>query len=251
MSAARAATLALEPGTERLVVLGDPHGDILGLDEVFAREDGPGTAYVSVGDNVGYADGETSSHLVALLQQRGIPSVLGNHEATLDDDGRMLLSAPGLSATVTPAALAWARALPRRLRVDAPARPAARISVVHTLPDWSYVSARAAERLLDVEQVDLVLCGHSHRAAVYRVAGDGVTAHGLDPRRKTPLRVPWEDGARYVVDAGSLGRPNSPRGGARLDRATYAVVDFAAGELRLHAFDKGPRLRALFGFDAT
>lgn len=244
--AQREAPLDLGPATRRLVALGDPHGDLLGLDEVFAREDGPGVAYVSVGDNVGYADGATSSHLVAMLQQRGIPSVAGNHEEGTGDDGRLEHKPFGLPPAVTAEALAWLRALPRRLRVSAPARPDARIVVVHSLPGWGYVKPESAERLLDVEEADVVICGHTHRAAVYAVSRDGVEVSWLSLRRKTPLRVPWRPGVRYVVDAGSLGRPAGRRGGPQFERSSYAVVDLAAGAFELHAVDKGPRLRALF-----
>ena len=45
----------------RIVVLGDPHGDLIALEQVLLQESRPDTLVLSAGDNVGYSDGAVSS----------------------------------------------------------------------------------------------------------------------------------------------------------------------------------------------
>ncbi|MEZ6186958.1 MAG: metallophosphoesterase [Planctomycetota bacterium] len=238
-------TWTLGPDVTRLVVLGDPHGDIVGLDEVLQREAGPHTAFVSVGDNVGYADGRLSSELVAMLEAQGIPSVRGNHEAWVEDGTLRLVSdgPPGL----TPEAAAWVAALPRRLKVQAPALPGLEVSVVHAVGEWSYVNVKNARNLLDVEGTQLVFCGHTHRPAIYTLDRAGkVASRRFEPTRKTPMVAELDPATRYVVDAGSLARPSRIRGGMAPERSTYAVLDLVARRVSLCALDKTPRIQAMF-----
>jgi predicted phosphodiesterase len=237
--------VTLAPEVTRLVVLGDPHGDIIGLEEVVAREHGPHIAMLSAGDNVGYADAVISSHLVALLAARGIRSVTGNHEAW-SEGGHLFLGPPGAPRQLSPEAWAWCQALPYRLRVVAAALPALRLHLVHTFPEWSYVDAENAERLLDLEQADVVFCGHTHRPAVYTVErGKKTKVKRLDARSAKGIDVKLDPGARYVVDAGSLGRPTVPRLGPCLERGTYAAFDLVTRTVHLRSIDKTPRLQAL------
>lgn len=238
--------LALGEAVTRVVVLGDPHGCPIGLDLALEREEGPTTTILSAGDNIGYADAAASSAFVAALAARGIRSVRGNHEAW-SRGGRLFLGPPGAPRDLTPAARAWCEALPGRLVVTGP-RLAAPVHLVHALPGWDYPGPDTAERLLDLEGAPVVVCGHSHRPAIYAF-GPGALApevHRLDPTAAAPVVVPWDPRSRYVVDAGSLGRPDRPRGRAVLERGTYAAFDLVARTLSLHAVDKRPRLRALW-----
>lgn len=236
----------------RLVVLGDPHGDVLGLELVLERERRPGVAFVSVGDNVGHADGELSSHFCALLVEHDIPSVFGNHEDWIHD-GKLLLVRGGLSRALTTEAHLWCQTLPYRLRLRFAAAPGLAVHVVHSFRGWSYVDAGSAPRLLArEEEADVVFCGHTHRPALYaeEPLGAEADAQRFDPRRKRPLLVERDPRRRYVVDAGSLAFPERVRGGPCPDRATYAALDLERGRIELHAVDKGPRLRALFAASA-
>ncbi|MCA8924989.1 MAG: metallophosphoesterase family protein [Planctomycetes bacterium] len=238
-------TLSLPASITRLVVLGDPHGDVIGLDEVLRRERRADTAFVSVGDNVGYADGRLSSELCGLLEDQGIPSVRGNHEAWVRDGMLKLVSdgPPQLSER----AQAWLAKLPRRIKVQAAALDGLRVSVVHAVGEWSYVNVRNARNLLDTEGSQLVFCGHTHRAAIYTLDARGeVSSRRFEPTRKTPMTADLDPRTRYVVDAGSLARPTRTRGGAALERSTYAVLDLVARRVSLHALDKTPRIQALF-----
>lgn len=242
----RTDVLELPAHVTRIVVLGDPHGDIIGLEEVLAREQGPHVAVLSAGDNVGYGDAVVSSNLIAALVARGIPSVTGNHEAW-SEGGHLFLSPPGAPRQLTPEAWAWCQALPYRIRIVAAAMPALRIHLVHSFSDWSYVDADSAERLADIEQADVVFCGHTHRPAVHVIERGArrPKVKRLDARSKKGIDVRWAPGARYVVDAGSLGRPTVARLGPVLERGTYAVFDLVSRTFELRAIDKTARLQAL------
>lgn len=252
----RTEILELPPAVGRIVVLGDPHGDLIGLELVLAKESRLDTVILSAGDNVGYADGIVSSYTCQVLAERGIRSVLGNHEAW-SLGGDLFLGPPGYPRALTPEAVAWCAALPTRIRIQAAARPELSISLTHCLPGWDYVNAKSARRLLDLEESDLVLCGHTHRPAVYSIGPRAREAQveGFDPTRKRPLQVALNSETRLVVDAGSLARPSRPPrgggsaggrgGGQALGFGTYAVVDLRAGTVSLCSVDKRPRLRAL------
>jgi predicted phosphodiesterase len=243
----RTDSVVLPRSKTRIVVLGDPHGDVLALSEVLARERQPNVAIFSAGDNVGYADGPSCSELCRLLEREGIGSVFGNHEAW-SSSGKLFLSAPGAPNRLTDEALAWCRSLPYRIRIACEAAPEWTVSLVHTLPEWEYVNTLNASLLADQEGTRITFAGHSHAPAIYTIRDERVTVKHLHPRGEFPLRVPLEPGARYVVDAGSLARPASSGRQRRtfLERGTYAALDLEGSALRLYSFDKRRRLEELF-----
>jgi predicted phosphodiesterase len=242
----RCETLSLPSSVKRVVILGDPHGDLVALELLLERELRADTAFVSVGDNVGYADGRTSSYFCQLLVEHKIHSVVGNHEDGCLEDGRLQLSPPGLPRDLTPEALEFCRGLPHRLRIESEALGDLTVGVVHTLPDWAYVKADNAERLAQIEGTALTFCGHTHRPALYTLkATGGVGVRRFDPRGSAPLSATLDPEARLVVDAGSLAKPARPRGSPCPEHGTYAVLDLEALTVRLEVIDKRPRLRQL------
>jgi predicted phosphodiesterase len=242
----RTDALRLPRAVTRLVALGDPHGSLGALEAVLAREERPDTAFVSVGDNVGYQGGRASSDLVRALEARAIASVFGNHESWLRPDGTLFLTHGGPDDRKLDArALAWCEALPFRLAVEAEAAPALAIAVVHTLCEtddaWDYVTPATVERLVAAEEVDVILSGHSHRPAIHVIApGRAPERLALDPSSDAPVVAKLRAGVRYVADAGSLSRPELSSSEKFLDRGTYAVLDLAAGTLAVHAFGREP-----------
>jgi hypothetical protein len=233
--------LELPASITRLVGLGDPHGDLTGLERVLAHESGSHVAHVSVGDNVGYADGATSSIFCARLETLKIPSVLGNHEEWMSPEGDLFIGRRGGNNKLTRPALAYCHALPFRLRVRALARPELRVVVVHSLKEdrWEYVDALNARDLLDAESADVVLSGHSHGPKLIDVGyGERVTIQRLELEDGAILVIPIDTGHRYIVDCGSLARPGHHPDPGRFELATYGVVDVAAGTLGLRAIAK-------------
>ena len=241
----RCETLALPPEVRRVVVLGDPHGDLIALDLVLGLEAGPETLILSAGDNVGYADATLSSYLCELLAAKGIRSVRGNHEAW-SEEGELFQAPPGRPRQLSEAAWAYCEGLPHRIRLEAPGSGRS-IALVHSLPGWAYVNANQTKRLLDVEEADLVFCGHTHRPAIYSLKRGNRRARvaRLDVRKPAPVRVELDPELRYVVDAGSLARPSAPRVGMVPTRGSYALLDLDARAIELRSVDKEPRLRQL------
>lgn len=242
------ADLELPPGVTRLVALGDPHGDLRALEGVLAREPAPPAAFLSMGDNVGYEDGRASSAFVERLAALGIPSLLGNHEDWLDDEGGLSIVRDSPHRRLTPAALAWCQALPLRLRVRLLAAPGLKVVAVHTClapgrrQRWPFLDRpEKVEQLILDEGADVVLTGHTHGPKVWRVPRDpdlGATATPLELEPGARLVVPLEPGVRWVLDAGSLGRPGHHPDPGRFDLATYAVLDVGRRQLELHALTK-------------
>ena len=242
----RTDTWTLPPAVTRLVVLGDPHGDLAGLEQVVVAEQGPTTAFVSVGDNVGYADGPQSSRFLARLAELGVRSVYGNHEDWATLDGRLFLVEPrGADRQLSPAAIAWCEALPARLDVVFASAPGWRVRVAHTdlgkgvEPEWPFMNDALVASFPADEGVDLVLFGHSHGAAIYRIdAAGAVTSTRLSLTGAERQAVRLDFGASFAVDAGSLGRPGYHPHPTRRGLGTYAVVDAVGRTVMLVAIDK-------------
>jgi predicted phosphodiesterase len=237
----RTQVLTLPASKKRIVVLGDPHADIIALVMVLEREERPEVQIFSAGDNIGYADGPTSSELCRLLAERKIPSVQGNHEAW-SPPGRIFLGPPPLE--LTPAADAFCRELPYRIRIEAEAAPGLKLTLVHTVPGWNYVTPESAHAFSLEEDAHVVFTGHTHRPAVFTI-GESVQVDyaSLSPK-KSPLRVPLDPAKRYIADAGSIARPNQGFK-AQLEKGSYAALDLESRTLEVHAFSKKERIEAL------
>ena len=247
----RSEHLELSGEVRRLVILGDPHGDLAGLEAVWAREGGEGVALFSVGDNVGYADGPASSAFCRRFRELGGRSVTGNHEHWQgDDDELMIVIPPRPGADLPPRArwrlepevAAWSRALPHRLELKLAGWKRLRIVLRHTIgPGWGYVHAGNAAELANDERADLVFVGHSHGPCLYQLA-EGERR----PKRQEGLSLTGEEVAsfevepfhRYVVGAGSLARPGYHPEPPVLELATYATLDLEQRSLAIHALTK-------------
>lgn len=236
--------IELPPSKKRIVVLGDPHGDLLGLIEVLEREDRPEVQIFSAGDNIGYADGPMSAELCRLLAERKIPSVTGNHEAW-SPTGKLFLGPPGAPLDLTPEAHAWCQGLPYRIKIKAAAAPDLALTLVHTVPNWDYVKADNARSFVQDEEADVIFSGHTHRPGIYTIdeAKVAFEVASLSPK-KSPIRAALAKGARYIVDAGSLARPNQGFK-AQLEKGSYAALDLEKRVIEVHGFSKKERLEAL------
>lgn len=230
-------TISLPKKITRLVVLGDPHGDLRGLLGVLEREGGDAAAFVSVGDNVGYADGPTSSRLCEELMRRRIPSVIGNHEEWMDNIGRLAMVHDGENWILSPKAFEWSRSLPYRIRFIMQSAPHLSVSVVHSLKspiDWKFIKPVNVSLLKEQENTDLVFCGHSHGPKIF--SEECIRLNLL--KEKDQASVDLTANQQYVVDAGSMGRPAYFPDPMHLERATYAVLDIKKNSVTIRSFKK-------------
>jgi len=229
----------------RLVVFGDPHGDHAGLDAVLNRETAPGTAFLSVGDNVGYASGSRSSSFVQRLWELEARSVQGNHEDWVDQDGRLAICLDRSDRLLDPDVATWAKQLPRELLCEFEAAPGLRLLLTHTLDarqgmKWPYVDRSTVHRVGEAIQADLIVFGHTHGPRLYCPEGEGWREEELDLSQGPAVvgsAIPTAP-ARLFVDAGSLARPGHRETGDAHHLATYALVDLTTRRVEVRALSK-------------
>jgi putative phosphoesterase len=212
--------------------LSDIHGNLPALEAALTDAKGRGArAVVCAGDMTGY--GPFPDQVCRLLEERRIPSIIGNYDRKALD-----VAANGQAATVgmkqkKRKILLWTAAhlgdQSRRYLAGLPERIARRLYggykllVVHGSPlsmeDAIYpsITPRGLEAKLGDERPDILVCGHTHIPFVRRIGGT------------------------LVVNCGSAGHPvdGDPR-------PAYALVEAEAGV--------GPRGRIIrfdYDFDRT
>lgn len=218
----------------KVAVISDIHGNYQALEAVLEDiERQQVREIVSLGDNIGY--GPEPDRVVATLADRGIASVMGNHELALLDPGyfRQLNFLAQESLTLNRKALkagnlAWLSELPRCL-----VKHGARF--VHGCPPDSptrYLFSPKPSELKEIFaafQEPLGFAGHTHTIAHYSC--------DLEPRccshRIEPGAAPLAPERRHLIVAGSVGQPRD-----RFDRkAKYAIWNQATAELEIRALD--------------
>ncbi len=179
-------------------VVSDVHGNRVALDAVLAAMPDV-DLLVNAGDVVGY--NPWPAECLAAVRDRGIPTVMGNHDRATADDGPVRFN-PMANAGVEYAreqlddeATAWLAELPdRRTVADG------RVRVVHGHPDnpdrYTYPREFSPRMLGDEE---LLVTGHTH------VQGSRTFDQGV------------------VMNPGSVGQPRDGD-----PRAAFAVVDLDA-----------------------
>lgn len=187
------------------------------------------TALLCLGDIVGY--GADPAACLELVAERAQVTIAGNHEHGVA--GKMSLAWFNPTARL---AAQWTR---DRLPLDnleylASLPLSARVGdgwLVHGSPrhpeEWDYL-VEAEDGFEVFGDFDSRLCfvGHSHQPRVWSVGSSG-------PRfarafREWPLRIPLQDGRRYVINIGSVGQPRDAD-----SRAGYAIWDEDARQVWL------------------
>lgn len=205
----------------RLAVIADIHGNYQALRAVLADMDRAGVdAVVSLGDNIGY--GPEPEEVVRALMERGVPSVIGNHELALRSQSylRRLNPVAGISLEISrelmsTATLAYCLSLPA-YRVLHGAR------FVHGCPPESVTaylwnpSATRMARIFASFAEPLCFFGHTHDLACYMAHGQ----HGQVEEPGFTTRVLAPD-CRYVINPGSAGQPRDDFN----NQAKYGIWD--------------------------
>lgn len=157
----------------RLAFVSDIHGNLPALTAVLDDIEGRGAdEVICLGDIVDL--GPQSPEVIALLRERGIPCIEGNHDG-LDEqpDVPVLRDIEVFTADqLTPEDRQWLDGLPFSVRRES---QGVRILGVHGSPRRTTQGMRpemgevALGRLLEGTEADVVVCGHTHVPLVWRV----------------------------------------------------------------------------------
>ena len=212
----------------RYAVVSDVHANLEALTAVLADAAAEGArAVLCLGDLVGY--GADPGPCVEMVAERSVALVAGNHE----HGAAGLLDVRWFNPVARDAIL-WTRG---RLAGDATrylgGLPLMTMigdaCLAHASPknpeEWDYLmSPEDGFGVFDAFDTRLCFIGHSHRPGVWSL-GSGGPDHET-AFRAYPVRVPLEDGRRYVINVGSVGQPRD-----RDARAAYGLWDLDAREV--------------------
>jgi predicted phosphodiesterase len=189
--------------------------------------------FVMLGDITGY--GYDSKAALDLVRENFDVVLMGNHDSAclgLEKE-QSDLENPNYDidrkhrATLTDDDARW-------LRSRRPLRTVAGMALAHgdfTEPkEWNYIAGPAiAAANFGARKEKLLFCGHTHRAEVWSLSRENVISRPSDRRLKGAPNAPetiefkQENGARYIVNVGSVGYP-------RHDLCmSYAVCDPSSG----------------------
>ena len=200
----------------RIAVLSDIHANLAALEAVRADLTDIDQVWV-LGDIVGY--GPQPNEVIAVLQEMGARSVLGNHDgaaigivdpAYFNPDARAAIE--WTAGTIDGNARAYLASLPE-LRRDG------ELTAVHGSPRdpiWEYIASRSiAAANFESFETRICLFGHTHLPIAYRlVEGEVEAAPGL------PDEVVQVGSARALLNPGSVGQPRDG-----LPDAAYAILE--------------------------
>ncbi|MBN2451781.1 MAG: metallophosphoesterase family protein [Lentisphaeria bacterium] len=211
----------------RIGVLSDVHGNLPAFRAVLAKLDEEACdLVVCLGDIVGY--GPWPAECVALVREREIPCVLGNHDeyVTLLMDLRVerlredvKTSTRWTQGQLPMDALKWLSQLPLRLDAEG-------FSAVHGAfgpKPWVYcVNEKTLKHNFAYQDVALGFCGHSHIPLLAFDDGE------RQPRVDYLTTGYLPDGGRTMVNVGSVGQPRDHD-----PRAAFVTYDMETRHLRI------------------
>lgn len=214
----------------RHLVLSDLHANLDALEAVLVHATGAWDRVLVLGDLVGYgAEPNAVIDRVRGLQPEAI--IRGNHDKAacgLDDGSQFNFvartAAMWTGTQLTPDNLEYLRALPH-----GPVEIDALLEICHGTPfdEDHYIFAPGdAYRALESMTRPVCLFGHTHLPVIFRAVDEAFEAEAPDPDRETIVRL--QRGARYLVNAGSVGQPRDGD-----PRAAYAILDDDTRELTL------------------
>lgn len=212
-------------------VLGDIHANLSALKAALDGLDGLGCERIlSVGDVVGY--GAAPKECIALLRERGVGVVLGNHDAAcvgrLDDQYFNPFARSAMNwtrAQLSRDELGWLAELPYTLERE-------HCQMAHgTLhePDAFHYALEMHDALPSLQIMERPVCfvGHSHiPLTVMRQANSTMTAYTTDDV------IDLSEYEHALVNVGSVGQPRDED-----PRAAFASYDTEKHVVRIHRAD--------------
>ena len=236
----------------RYLVLSDIHANIEAFETVLGHAEGRWDRALVLGDLVGYgADPNAVVDRVRSLDPAAV--IRGNHDkvACGIDDGSEFnyvarLAAMWTGRVLTADNVEYLRALPM-----GPVEIDAITEICHGAPfdeDHYIFDPGDAQMALDAARHPLCLYGHTHLPAIFKRVEN--IFEGAPPQGNQETVVPLQRGARYLVNAGSIGQPRDGD-----PRAGYGVLDDETRELRLfrvpYAVEKAQQKIIAAGLPAT
>jgi diadenosine tetraphosphatase ApaH/serine/threonine PP2A family protein phosphatase len=217
----------------RYLVISDIHGNLEALDAVIGAMTPLGYDGVLVlGDLVGYG-ADPNAVVDRIRSLNPLKVIRGNHDkvaAGLDDgESFNLVARSAVQWTIdalTPASLEYLRTLPA-----GPVMVDEQVQICHGSPfdEDAYVFDELdALRAFEAAERPVCLFGHTHVALAFRRTDDRLDLPA-GPGDTDQVTIPIENGARYLVNIGSVGQPrdNDPR-------AAVGIVDTGAGRVELY-----------------
>ena len=204
----------------RIAIVSDIHGNMEAFHNVLSDIDRSTIdAIVSLGDNIGY--GPEPEHVIKQIQNRNIPSVMGNHELAVADESILEFFNPlarhsiqKTSRLMSHASIDYVCGLKRSLILHGH-------RFVHGLPPQSvttYLFQVSDDILSDVfKKFEEPLCfvGHTHTLELVAYNGRRVIRKPL--REGITLLRP---DCRYIINCGSVGQPRDLNNNAK-----YIILD--------------------------
>jgi diadenosine tetraphosphatase ApaH/serine/threonine PP2A family protein phosphatase len=188
---------------------------------------------VNLGDAIGY--GPQPEEVLCLLEKRGIPNILGNHELAVIDKGfRSDFSPEAIKSQeqtlnyLTSASLLYIKNLPSYREIEG-------ALMVHGCPPDSstvylnHLSLSEIRNAFVSSRFDMAFAGHTHRLMLIQYNGKGLE---FDQLHEDIIQL--KPGYRYIINAGAVGQPRDGD-----PRAKYVIWDNMRNtlEIRRVAYD--------------
>jgi predicted phosphodiesterase len=216
----------------RYLILSDIHANLDALEAVLDAE--PATSWdrvVVLGDLVGYG-AEPNAVIDRVRALDPVAVIRGNHDKAacgLEDASNFNQVARAAAAwtfeTLTDENRQYLRDLP-----SGPVPIDDHVEICHGAPfdeDHYIFDGDDALRAIEAGVRPVCLFGHTHLPVIFRRQGE--VFDGFVPEEEAQTRVPIAEGARYLVNPGSVGQPRDGD-----PRAAYAIYESDDPLLRLY-----------------
>ena len=218
----------------KIAVISDIHGNLEAFAQCLKDAERAGIdQIVNLGDAIGY--GPQPEEVLGLLEKKGIPNLLGNHElAAINSDFRSELSPLATIslkrtlAYLTSASLIYIKNLPCCRNIEG-------ALMVHGCPPDSpttylnHMNLSEIKETFSVKSFDIAFAGHTHRLMLMSYVGGHIE---FDPLHQEIIRLNPEH--RHIVNVGAVGQPRDGD-----SRAKYVIWDNRRNilEIRRVAYD--------------
>jgi predicted phosphodiesterase len=206
----------------RIAVISDIHGNMEAFTRVLNDIDASNIDVVfCLGDNIGY--GPEPDQVVKLIQDRNIPSVMGNHELSVVDRDYLNWFNPVARKSIVKTIELLSEKSIRFIRNQKPFIKDYNCRFVHGFPPDSpiiYLFEVKGNRLRNIfKHMEERICftGHTHILEIISYDGKDVSHESL-PRGTTTLNEKMQ----YIINIGSVGQPRDGNNNAK-----YVIWDIS------------------------